>query len=487
MDRHHRTGLDIGFIAHGWFPDVGGVQSHMRDLARELRSRGHRLHALCLDTKEGFEPFSSRSEMIEGVELRRVAYRYHDHRSLADLVRNDSMERAAMNWVDVTPLDVVHVHHLTGFGLSVLGALRKKELPVAMTLHDYWPLCPRGQMLQPDGKVSEVADPETCAKCLLQTWPHLMPSVARDSDRCLGPERQVVQSDVEAARLRTEYALRALKTAHRLFTPSAASRAVYVQAGISMEHIDVVENGIDVDELAMAVRRLRAVREGEQPVDEVRLGILGTVLPSKGALELVHAFQAARVPDLTLEIHGDMPSYHGDTAYLDELERIAEQDPRIRIHGPYTHDRLPEILAGLDGVAAPSRWCEVFGLTVREARAAGLPVLVSDAGALAAVADGGRAGVVVAAEDHQGWIDALKRFTDYRSRASWRKHKTMPRTSRDMMLQLELAYVELIQEVRGEVPVLEHAAGEDDPESAGRARREAKAQGLLSRFFDRNR
>ena len=45
MDRQQRTGLDIGLIAHGWFPDVGGVQSHMRDLARELRSRGHRVHA----------------------------------------------------------------------------------------------------------------------------------------------------------------------------------------------------------------------------------------------------------------------------------------------------------------------------------------------------------------------------------------------------------------------------------------------------------
>lgn len=484
MESEERTGLDIGLIAHGWFPDVGGVQSHMRDLARELRSRGHRVHALCLDMREGREPFTHETESIEGVPVRRVAYRYHDHRALADLVRNDDMQRAARAWAEETPLDVVHVHHLTGFGMSVLASLRELGLPVVMTLHDYWPLCPRGQMLQTSGVVSQTADPETCAGCLRETWPHLMPSA--DGEK-RGPDGGEVSSDAEAARLRTEYALRALGEAHKLFTPSEASRAVYVRAGIPEERIEVVENGIDVDELAMAVRRLRAVREGEAPIDEVRLGILGTVLPSKGALELAKAFQAARVPEMTLEIHGDMPSYHGDRRYLDELERLADGDERIRIHGPYTHDRLPEILAGLDGVAAPSRWCEVFGLTVREARAAGLPVLVSDAGALAAVADDGRAGVVVAVDDHEGWITALKEFASYDSRAAWRKHKTKPRTSRDMMLQLERAYAEVVQEVKGAPPALTHPPGQDDPESRGRAQREAKATGLLARIFGRHR
>ena len=484
MDRQQRTGLEIGLIAHGWFPDVGGVQSHMRDLARELRSRGHRVHALCLDTQEGLEPFSHEIDTVEGVQVRRVAYRYHDHRALADLVHNGDMERCARDWAEASSLDVVHVHHLTGFGLSVLRSLRELDLPVVMTLHDYWPLCPRGQMLQTSGEVCQVADPETCARCLLDTWPHLMPSADGEAR---GPEGESLEQDGEAAHLRTRYALDALGRAHRLFTPSEASRLVYVRAGIPEDRIEVVENGIDVDELAMDVRRLRAVREGEVPVDEIRLGILGTVLPSKGALELARAFQAAKVPEMTLEIHGDMPSYHGDSSYLEKLHELAAADRRIRIHGPYTHDRLPEILAGLDGVAAPSRWCEVFGLTVREARAAGLPVMVSDAGALAAVADEGRAGVVVSAEDHEGWIAALKQFANYRSRASWRKHKTMPRTSRDMMLQLERAYAETIREVRGEEPQLLHPAGEDDPESRGRARREAKAQGLLTRFFGRNR
>lgn len=449
-------GLEVGFLCHGWFPDVGGVESHSYDLAYELRAHGHRVSVLCLDYSEGLEPYSVRASEVDGVEVHRMAYRYHDHRALADLVENPRASRVVLEWLGQHAFDVVHVHHLTGFGSGVLRAIRGTGLPLVMTMHDYWSICPRGQMVQPDGTVDETAEPVRCGACLASTWPHLMPS---GSGELRGPAGEELETDADAARARTEYALGCLMETHRLFTPSEAAKAVYVRAGIPADHVEVVPNGIEVNELAAAVRRLRAVREGEDPTDEIRLGILGTLLPSKGSLELIRAFQEANVPGLTIEIHGNMPSYHGDTSYVDEVRHIASTDPRIRIHGPYRHDRLGEILSGLDGVAAPSRWCEVFGLTVREARAAGLPVLVSGAGDLGAVAAGGRAGIVVAVDDHAGWVEALRAFADYENRARWRRHTTKPRSAYDMMLQVERAYARVIERVTGRAPELPQPTG----------------------------
>ena len=51
-------GLTLGFVGLGWHPDVGGVESHTHDLARELRVRGHRVRALALDGTPGLEPYS---------------------------------------------------------------------------------------------------------------------------------------------------------------------------------------------------------------------------------------------------------------------------------------------------------------------------------------------------------------------------------------------------------------------------------------------
>lgn len=473
VESRGQRGLALGFVGLGWHPDIGGVESHTRDLARELGARAHRVHALALDTREGLEPYGTAQAEHEGVRVTRMAYRYHDHRALADLVASPRAEEVVTGWARGAGLDLVHVHHASGFGLGILPALRAAGVPAVMTLHDFWPLCPRGQMLRTDGEVCATASPARCAPCLAATWRHLMPSCGGEGR---GPRGERLASDEEAARARDEFALAALASAARLFTPSAATRRAYVQAGLDEGRIEVVENGVDVDELARAVADLRA---RAAPHDGLRLGLLGTVLPSKGALELARALVEARVPGLTLEVHGALPSYHGDTRYVEALRALAAAEPSVRVHGPFAHERLAEILATLDGVAAPSRWNEVYGLTVREARAAGLPVLVSDAGALPDVTEWGAAGLVVPAEDRAAWVAALRRFADPTQRAAWAAHEKRPRSARAMTLQLERAYCEAVRAARGRLPALAFVPGEERPAPRG-------PWGLVRRLFGRD-
>jgi glycosyltransferase involved in cell wall biosynthesis len=457
----HEPGLTLGLIGLGWYPDIGGVESHTRDLARELAARGHRLAALALDTAAGLEPYGVATGTVEGVAVTRMAYRYHDHRALIDLVASPRAEAVVRRWAEDGRFDLVHVHHASGFGLGVLPCLAALGVPAVMTLHDYWGLCPRGQMVRTDGEVCREASPPRCAPCLARTWPHLMPSTGgerRGAGGRIESSTGEVRTDEDAARARDAYALACLRSAARLFTPSPATRTAFVRAGLEEERIQVVENGVDVDELARASAALRAAAPARA---ELRLGVLGTVLPSKGALELAQAVVAARIPELTLEIHGALPSYHGDTRYVEALRALAAREPSVRVHGPFDHGELPAILAALDGVAAPSRWNEVYGLTVREARAAGLPVLVSDAGALADVAEGGRAGLVVPADDRAAWVSALQRFADRSQRAAWAAHPKKPRSARAMALELEQAYCEVLRGRRGRLPRLAFVPGSD--------------------------
>lgn len=455
------SGLTVGLVGLGWYPDVGGVESHTRDLARELFLRGHRVRALALDMGEGLEPYSVAVRELDGVRVTRMAYRFHDHRALADLVASPRAEAVAGTWARAEGLDLVHVHHASGWGLGILPALAAQKVPTVMTLHDFWPLCPRGQMLRTDGEVCLEASPARCAPCLARTWPHLLPGGGGEPR---GARGEPLADDEAAAGARTAAALAALGTARRLFTPSRSTRAAYVRAGLEEARIEVVENGVDVEELARAVTALRAKAA---PRTGLRLGVLGTVLPSKGALELARAFVEARVPGLTLEIHGSLPGYHGDASYVEALRALAAREPGVRVHGPFDHRRLPEILATLDGVAAPSRWNEVYGLTVREARAAGLPVLVSDAGALPDIVEWGAAGLVVPAEDRAAWVAALRAFADPERRSSWAAHTKRPRSARAMALQLERAYCEVLREARGSLPPLRFRPGAEERESGG--------------------
>jgi glycosyltransferase involved in cell wall biosynthesis len=434
------SGITVGLLCHLWYPEVGGIESHTRDLARELVARGHRVRAMCLDYTEGREPYSVREEEVEGVVVRRMAYLYQDLRALADMVENPRAEKAVEEWLEAGDIELLHVQHATGWGIGVLRVAKRAGIPAVMTLHDYWPLCPRGQMMRSDHSLCEVPDPGRCGSCLAATWSHLLPS---GEGEARGPGGGVVESDEEAAGARTAFALECLGEPDRMLTPSAATRAVYARAGVDPRRIEVCENGIEVAELAAEVARLR--EQGERSDGEVRLGVLGTVLPSKGVLELARAVIDADVPRLALEIHGHLPPYHGDSSYVEQLRELAERDGRIRVHGPFPPDGLPETLAGLDGVAAPSRWVEVYGLTVREAAAAGLPVLVSDAGDLAAVTDGGRAGVVVPIDDHDRWVEVLQQFArDSEARRRWGSATRKLHRTAEMVDQIEAAYLRVM-------------------------------------------
>jgi glycosyltransferase involved in cell wall biosynthesis len=425
-------GLDVGFLCQGWFPQGGGIESHTFDLASELLARGHRVHVLCLDPREGRAPYSveTQSEPLGTgeVEVRRMAYRYHDHRALADLVANERADDVVLAWMAETPCDVIHAHHLTGFGAGALRAVSDMGRPLVMTLHDFWMLCPRGQMLRADGVVCDAVEASVCGQCLARTWPHLMPPGA---------------ANAEAAAMRTRFALEMLALPQRLLTPSRAALEQFAALGIPRERLRVVEHGIDGEGLA---RETTALGRGSAG-GEVRLGVLGSVQPSKAVLELMRAVLAADVPGLTLEIHGGLPSYHGDSSYVDAVRALAATDARLRLRGPYERRELPRILAELDGVAAPSRWREIYGLTAREARAVGLPVLASDRGGLREAAEGDEGVTLVPPDDRAAWIEALRRFASRaRERAGAPRIPRAVRSRREMALELERIYLEVIAE-----------------------------------------
>jgi len=418
----------------------------MQDLARELCARGWRVEVLCLDTRAGLEPYGLARTEEGAIGVTRLAYGYSDHQKLGDLQHNPRTEAKALEWIENAGVELVHLHHPTGFGTGVVRRFAER-VPTVMTLHDYWSLDPRGQMLDVDGHWHLRPDPVVWARSIAATWPHLVPSGGAPSE---GPDGEAIAGDEGAARAYIAYGLGSLRAATRLVTPSAAAREVFVRAGLERDSIEVVENGVEVEALACEVAGLVAARARRAPGEPLRLGILGTVLPSKGALELVEAWmEAGLCAELEVHVHGNEPTYHGDGRYLARLRELAAKQPGLFLHGPYAREELGAILARLDGVAAPSRWEEVYGLTVREARAAGLAVLVSNAGALPEVAARG-GGLIVQRDSPGAWRRALELFArDAKSRERWQGKRGLhddarPRTTAEMTDQLVAVYADAI-------------------------------------------
>ncbi len=167
--------------------------------------------------------------------------------------------------------------------------------------------------------------------------------------------------------------------------------------------------------------------------------------------------------DVRLELHGPAPSWHGRDDYAEVLRGLAREEARIALMGAYAPAELPRVLAGLDAVAVPSRWEETYGLVAREARAAGLPVLVSDRGGLPAAAAGCPRSRVLPADDPEAWARAIETLAGERSAAPGAERgpgletpdapRTAWRSLDAMLLELEGVYRTPVRGARRTAPV----------------------------------
>ncbi len=119
--------------------------------------------------------------------------------------------------------------------------------------------------------------------------------------------------------------------------------------------------------------------------DTLRIGFLGRLSTDKGLDVLAHAVHLASrrfARPVRLLIAGDTRWVRDDQRVRAADAVAALGDSVVRLG----HVPPAELFARVDVLAFPSRWNEPFGLVVAEAMAAGVPFVVSDAGALPEVA-----------------------------------------------------------------------------------------------------
>jgi len=377
-------------LCHGLPPEsVGGVEQHVDGLARALARDGHNVQVYARSSQPARAQGEWYVERVENPAIARAVYRWEGLTGIDSIYDCEPMAAVLRAFLAAqraagVQYDVAHVHHLTGMSTHALAELRAAGIPVVLTLHDYWLMCPRGQMWHVHEQVCERVEPQRCGECMSHTWRHWLD----------------VPNGVAAAARLHERARATIALADRLVVPSARAIAPFVHLGVPADRFTAVENGVDTD----ALERLSPPPCGPGPL---RLGYLGTLIPSKGLNVLIEAVRQQPRGSVELHIHGNAVSYHGDDRFLLRCFGQLQPGDPVTYHGPYTTADLPRILDQLDVVCAPALWHEAFGLTVREALAAARPVLVSRIGGLQdAVADGVE-GRVLPPGDVPAWAQAI--------------------------------------------------------------------------------
>jgi glycosyltransferase involved in cell wall biosynthesis len=282
--------------------------------------------------------------------------------------------------------DVVEWHHGATLSLDLVRAAREQRIRTIVFLHDLWLSCPRYFRIPPAGiRCPEGNDRGACVACVGRDLPWAPPQLENWVSRFTKNAREeLAAADVKIAPSR----------AH-------ARRLAAAFPDLNLE-LRVVPHGLLDD----AVRR-PVPRAGAAAAGKLRIAHFGNLVPEKGIEDLAAALGKLAEPyRVSLDLYGEELS-----PGLVAGARALCPNVKIAYHGAYSSfAQIAERVAAADIAAFPSRAAESYGLVVDEAMSVGLPVLVSDRGALAERAGG--AGVVLEAENPTIWHAAVQRLLD---------------------------------------------------------------------------
>src|SRR5262249_1089099 len=106
--------------------------------------------------------YDVRTERRDGLTIVAINNTFRNTRSFEETYCNDAIETIAARTIDGFQPAVAHIHHLTCLSTGIVRALADRGVPRLVTLHDYWFLCHRGQLLDVHYRVCDGPEPDGC-------------------------------------------------------------------------------------------------------------------------------------------------------------------------------------------------------------------------------------------------------------------------------------------------------------------------------------
>ena len=153
-------------VVNGLPPEyLGGTETYAAALAQELARQGHDVAVFTRRENARQPEYAVETTTVEQVEIARINNTQRGITSFADSYQNDTIAARFGEMLDRFQPDVVHFQHLVYLSTTCVREVVQRQIPVVMTLHDYWLICQRGRFLKPDLSVCPGQTDAGCARC----------------------------------------------------------------------------------------------------------------------------------------------------------------------------------------------------------------------------------------------------------------------------------------------------------------------------------
>lgn len=401
--------MRILIAVHGYPPTHnGGAERRAERTARGLAARGHDVVVVCIETLIAATPGIRWEDAREDqVLVRRLFCNFDD----APDTFNWSYDNPQIGLVIAGLLgawrpDIVHLFSGYLMSASTVRAAVAEDVPVVVSLTDYWWLCHRINLLRPDGSRCDGPTAAGCARCLAesqrrfrlpaQAWPQGAAAIwaAVEQVPAFGEALGLPQQAERRALLADT-----LNQCAALIAPSRYLAETYVRHGTNPRLVRVQRQGVELDRCHL-----------RRPANELRFAYLGQLKPHKGVDLLLQAWgQLTGDQPRRLTLHG---SAAGEPDYFRSLQSIAANLEGVTFGGQLNAAGVWQALAETDVLVMPVRWFENSPNIILEAQAVGVPVIGAALGGVAELVQHEQNGLLHIPDDAADLARQMQRILD---------------------------------------------------------------------------
>ncbi|MCO5947253.1 glycosyltransferase family 4 protein [Mucilaginibacter flavidus] len=337
--------MNILVVNWAWYP-TGGDWTYVENVVNIYQQKGHNVVPFSMKDDRSL-PSEYSSYFIENIDYKKVNKRSISAgvkvvmKSIYSFEAQENLERLLNDVkIDFAHINVIH-HYITP---TILKILKKRNIPIIWTLHEYTPICPDSIF---------VSHGQVCERCFGGKFYNCITHSCKKGS--------YLASTVAALENYVHKYLNYYAYVDYFVCPSIFQLEKYKQFNFFNDKLVQIYHGYDYAEI-------ERVKLMPAQTTEKYIIFVGRLERIKGAHTLLKAMQS--FPHIKLKIIGDGTQ----EAELKTL-KTEHQLNNVEFLGKKSKSEVLQIVKGADFLICPSECYEVLGFTVVEAMALGKPVI----------------------------------------------------------------------------------------------------------------
>ncbi|ETA74794.1 glycosyltransferase [Ligilactobacillus equi] len=288
----------------------------------------------------------------------------------------------AVEWLKELSPNIFHIHTLMGLPKELLYEIKKLNIKVVFTTHDFYGLCPKMLLNNP---VKELSNRKCTYDCMLckdgpsklkldimqsnlykwlkdSSFIKILRSNQKSALNGAEEQREVSEQESQARFMLRKYYLEMFALIDKFHFNSTVSKKYFEKyfSHLKGEVLSITHEGL--------VDRRNEFANQQSTSNHIKLAYIGPYDEKKGFFMLIEVLKKLRLKYQNFDIY-----FYGDIAQYSFFK-----EEWVHNEGIYSGNDMGKIYKSVDLVVLPSLWHETFGFVVLESILSGTPVLVSD-------------------------------------------------------------------------------------------------------------